>query len=115
MDDLQELSSLEDLKRLGDYSYFDFEREVRGDFTRIYAVVKMGRSKLLWLVKPIGGLRRRDVEAPSFYITAREGIVGLLYRSRVDDKKYRIVFFDVPLRRLPRLNRKVSKRGRMGE
>ena len=115
MEGLKKLSTLEDLKRLGVYSNFDFEKEVEGDFTRIYAVVKLGRSKLFWLVKPIGGLRRVDVEVSSFYIIAREGVVGLLYKSRADDKKYRIVFFYKPLKRLPRQNRKVRKRKRMGE
>jgi len=115
MDGLYELSSLEDLKQLGDYCCFDFRKEVKGDITRIYAVVKQGRSELLWLVKPIGGLRRVDMEVLSFYIMAREGVVGLLYKSRADDKKYRIVFFYRPLKRLPRLNRKVRKRKRMGE
>jgi len=115
MKDLNELSSLEDLKSLGDYCVFDFEKEVKGDFTRIYALVKQGRSELLWLVKPIGGLRRVDVDANSFYITAREGVVGLLYKSRANDKKYRIVFFFKPLKRLPRRSRKRRKRKHMGE
>lgn len=115
MEDLKRLSSLEDLKSLGFYSNFDFEKEVEGDFTRIYAVVKLGRSKLFWLVKPIGGIRRKDVEAQSLYIIAREGVVGLLYKSRANDKKYRIVFFVKPLRRLPRQNRKGRKRKRKGE
>ena len=115
MEGLDKLSSLEDLKSLGDYCDFDFEKEVKGDFTRIYAVVKQGRSKLFWLVKPIGGMRRSDEEAKSFYIMAREGVVGLLYKSRASDKKYRIVFFYKPLKRLPRQNRKARKRKRMGE
>lgn len=115
MEGLNRLSTLEDLKSLGVYSDFDFEKEVKGDFTRIYAVVKLGRSKLFWLVKPIGGLRRVDIEAKSFYIIAREGVVGLLYKSRASDKKYRIVFFYKPLKRLPRQKRKARKRRRMGE
>ena len=65
MEDLNKLSTLEDLRSLGVYSDFDFEKEVKGDFTRIYAVVKLGRSKLFWLVKPIGGMRRIDVDAKS--------------------------------------------------
>jgi hypothetical protein len=112
MDELKNLSSVEDLKRLGDYCDFDFDKNVEGDFTRIYASVKEGRSKLVWLVKPIGGVRRKDIKATSFYITAREGIVGLLYKSRTDDKKYRIVLFDRPLKRLPRISKKLRKRTR---
>ena len=80
----------------------------------MYAMVKQGRSKLFWLVRPIGGMRRNDIEAPSFYIIAREGIVGLLYRSRVNDNRYRIVFFDFPLKRLPRINRRVKRKKAIG-
>jgi hypothetical protein len=115
MEGLHELSTLADLRGLGDYCDFDFEKEVKGDFTRIYAVVKLGRSKLFWLVKPVGGLRRIDVDALSFYIMAREGVVGLLYKSRVSDKKYRIVFFYKPLKRLPRQRRKAKRRMHTGE
>lgn len=110
MVEIEDLASVEDLRRLGDYCVFDFDREVDGDFTRVYAFVKVGRSRLSWLVRPIGGTRRKDIKTSSFYITAREGVVGLLYRSREDGKKYRIVLFEKPLKRLPRMNKRFRRR-----
>lgn len=106
----KDLSSLKDLRLLGDYSEFDIKREVDGDFTNIYAVTKQGHMTYSWLLRPIGGERRKDTKVSSFYVYAREGLVGLLYRSRENEKLFRIVCFSTPLKRFPRLSKRFRRK-----
>jgi hypothetical protein len=100
------LASVDDLRRLGEYHSFHFEKDVKSDITEVYASVGRGRSRLFWRVKPIGGSHRTDISVDSFYVFGKEGHIGMLLRSRMDSAKYRIVCFPKPLKRLPRTSRK---------
>jgi len=104
------LASVFDLKQLGEYHSFRFEKSVKSDITNVYAFVGRGRSRLFWLVKPIGGTHRTDLSVDSFYIFGREGPIGLLFRARKDPTAYRIVCFPKPLKRLPRTSKKFRSR-----
>jgi hypothetical protein len=101
-----ELASVSDLKELGEYHSFLFEKSVKSDITDVYVFVGRGRLRLFWRVKPIGGIHRTDLDVDSFYIIGKEGPIGLLFRTRKDPTKYRIVCFPKPLKRLPRMSKK---------
>ena len=104
----RKLATLYSLKSLGEYYKFDFTKDVEGDFTKAYCYAKKEKKLFYWLVRPVGTSRRSDIDSDMFYVKAREGFVGILYRARIDDGTYRIVFFVRPLKRIPRVNRKYS-------
>jgi len=114
-----DIATVEALEKLGDYSQFIFTKRVGEDFTELYVNVKGGNKEATWMVSPIDGRYKTDVGANSFYIFGDEGVIGLLYRSREDPTRYRIVLFKNPLKRIPRISRKYkrrrpSKRRRLG-
>jgi len=104
------LSTLEALEKLGNYSRFVFTKQVSENFTELYANVEGGDKEQTWMVSPIDGRYKTDIGANSFYIFGDEGVIGLLYKSREDPTRYRIVLFENPLKRIPRVSRKYKRR-----
>lgn len=104
------LSTLKALEKLGNYSQFVFTKQVGEGFTELYANVRDGNKEQAWMVSPIDGRYKTDIGANSFYIFGDEGIIGLLYKSREDPTRYRIVLFKNPLKRIPRISRKYKRR-----
>ena len=107
---LSNISTLEALEKLGSYSQFIFTKQVSENFTELYANVKDGDKEQAWMVSPIDGRYKTDIGADSFYVFGNEGVIGLLYKSREDPTKYRIVLFKNPLKRIPRISRKYKRR-----
>lgn len=106
------MSTMDDLKNLGDYATFTFERDVFGEVTKVYAVTIVDDKTHRWLVKPVDGRYYSDVKANTFYVFGLQGLFALLYRAKDVAKGFRIVFLPRPIQKVPQTDRRYGGRRR---
>lgn len=103
---------MDELKSLGDYATFTFQKEVDDDITKVYATIIVDNMTYRWIVKPIDGRYYSDVKANTFYVFGVEGLFALLYRAQDVAKGFRIVFLPRPIQKLPQTDRRYGGRKR---